>query len=208
LKTDDTQIAKGKLHIPDGAKSIVLISDGRKENIFHNICLKIEKTLNDAGIATILYDFFTNKEQESYSVSNQYQDDIGFLTKRFISATEWLKSNNLTKHLQIGLLSVNTFATAAIVASVVEHSETIKTIVSISGRPDLVTNILPRVHTPILFIVGENDLNTIKLTNTAIKQLNSIKNIEVIEDVFNVFDNKESIEHVANLTKNWFLRYL
>jgi len=94
------------------------------------------------------------------------------------------------------------------IASAVEHREKIRTIVSISGRIDLASDILSRYKTPILFIVGEHDYSILKLTNTAMKKIKSEKKLEIISNVAAIFDKNEAIEKVINLTKEWFLEHL
>lgn len=92
--------------------------------------------------------------------------DIGLLARRLAGATEWLVSNQETRHLRIGYFGASTGAAAALVAAA-KYPDIVKAVVSRGGRPDLAGPSLPHVKAPTLLIVGGDDAQVIDLNEQA-----------------------------------------
>ena len=83
----------------------------------------------------------------------------------------------------------------------------VKAIVSRGGRTDLIEeNILHKIITPSLFIVGEKDDLIIKFTKRAYKEIISAnsKEISIIPKASHFFGEPGKMEEVSNIALDWF----
>ncbi|HEU5250018.1 MAG TPA: hypothetical protein VFW15_08525, partial [Thermoanaerobaculia bacterium] len=76
------------------------------------------------------------------------------------------------------------------------------------GRPDLAGNLLPRVQAPTLLIVGGDDLPVIEMNRDAFAQLTCEKRLEIVPGATHLFEEPGTLEAVARLAGDWFLRHL
>ncbi|MCL5986615.1 MAG: alpha/beta hydrolase [Actinobacteria bacterium] len=195
---------EGKITIPSKAKGIVLFAHGSGSSRFSPRNNFVAKVLQDAEIATLLVDLLTAQEDAVY----QIRFDIDLLTDRLVSIVQWLEQEPQTKDLTIGFFGASTGTAAALRASVMLGSK-IKAVVSRGGRPDLVAdNILVKVISPTLLIVGGNDLGVIELNEQAFMKLNCIKKLEIVKGATHLFEEKGALEEVARLATDWFKKYL
>ena len=133
--------------------------------------------------------------------------DIGLLAQRLAGATDWLASNEETRHLNIGYFGASTGAAAALVAAA-KHSGAIKAVVSRGGRPDLAGPSLPLVKAPTLLIVGGEDTPVIELNEQAREQMRSGCEIVIVPGATHLFEEPGKLEEVARLATDWFLQHL
>src|SRR5207248_6389779 len=118
--------------------------------------------LQQGGMATLLLDLLTIREEQVDLRTRHLRFDIGLLSERLISATDWLQQERETRGLQIGYFGASTGAGAALVAAA-ERPSAIGAVVSRGGRPDLAGSWLGRVKAPTLLIVGGEDHVVINL---------------------------------------------
>ncbi len=192
----------GILGIPKNAKGIVIFAHGSGSSRFSPRNNFVARELRKAGLATLLFDLLTEKEDLIYE--NRF--NINLLAERLITVTKWVKANDETKNLKIGYFGASTGAAAALQAST--KIEDIKAIVSRGGRPDLVLDYIPKVKAATLLIVGELDEYVIELNKIAYEKLKAEKELIIIPGASHLFEEPGKLEEVSRLAKDWFLKFL
>lgn len=199
-------VLKGILNVPKEAIGIVLFAHGSASSHLSPRNQFVATILQQAKIATLLFDLLTPDEEVIDQDTMEFRFDIEFLATRLLGATYWLSDIPFLKSLNIGYFGASTGAAAALLAAA--QTKEIKAIVSRGGRPDLAGNILSSITTPTLLIVGGEDELVIELNKQAYSQLTCTKQIEVISGATHLFEEPGALEHVAQLATNWFKQYL
>lgn len=200
-------ILKGLLTIPKGAVCLVIFAHGSGSSRLSPRNQWVASILNDAGIATLLFDLLTPAEEKKDDISGALRFDIPFLAKRLLLATAWVENHPETKELRLGYFGASTGAAAALIAAGASpHS--VEAIVSRGGRPDLAMSHLSLVECPTLLIVGGLDGQVIDMNQTAFDNLNCEKKLEIIPGASHLFEEEGKMEQVANMAKKWFLGHL
>lgn len=201
------------------SKGIVLFAHGSGSSRHSPRNKYVAEVLQKDGLATLLVDLLTAKEEESDTkaqninykipglVLNKFNIDL--LARRLVSVTDWILENSETRDFSVGYFGASTGAAAAIKAAVQRQANNndIFAIVSRSGRPDLVgLDYLSKTETPTLFIVGGNDRKTvIELNKDALKQLGSEKKkLVTVPNATHLFEEPGTLEEVARLASGWF----
>ena len=199
----DADVHEGALIVPPGAKGLVLFAHGSGSGRLSPRNNYVAGVLRDSGVATLLFDLLTEKEDRIYE--NRF--DIDLLTQRLQLATEWVTQQAATRHLAIGYFGASTGAAAALKAAAA-LGPVIRAVVSRGGRPDLALDDLPRVQAPTLLIVGGNDDVVIELNRQAYRELRAEKELKVIPGATHLFEEPGTLEQVANAAAHWFQRHL
>ncbi len=197
----------GNLTIPAESNAIVLFVHGSGSSRFSSRNRFVAKTLNDAGLATLLFDLLTAEEEEVDQYTREYRFDIPLLSRRLVNAIDWTKNFESTQALRIGLFGSSTGAAAALIGSTKRPKE-VGAVVSRGGRPDLAGGALPNVRAPTLLIVGGDDSVVIQLNEEASKLLNVEQQIEIVPGATHLFEEPGKLEQVAKLASNWFVKHL
>lgn len=197
----------GILQIPDGAKRLVLFAHGSGSSRHSPRNQFVAETLNEAGIATLLFDLLTEAEEKIDARTRSYRFDIQLLGERVSAVIDWLKEQYLTENLSIGLFGASTGAAAALVAAA-NRTEMVHAVVSRGGRPDLAADALPHVTAPTLLIVGGKDETVIEYNQQAMTRLNVTKSIEIVPGANHLFEEQGKLREVATLAKSWFTEHL
>src|SRR5919198_4275852 len=95
-------VLSGNLSIPEGAAALVLFAHGSGSSRHSPRNQFVARTLNDAGLATLLFDLLTPEEEAVDMLTRQHRFDIGLLAERLGHATKWSKSEAATRDLRIG----------------------------------------------------------------------------------------------------------
>ena len=198
---------EGSLHIPEGARGVVLFAHGSGSSRFSPRNTFVAKELRKANLATLLFDLLTKEEDEIDAVTAQLRFNIRLLADRLIGATDWLKRGELTKKLKVGYFGASTGAAAALVAAA-ERAELVRAVVSRGGRPDLAGEALPKVKAPTLLIVGGNDRPVLDLNRKALSNLRVAKDLTIVPGATHLFEEPGTLEEVARLAAGWFQKYL
>ena len=198
---------EGNLVIPKKARGMVIFAHGSGSSRNSPRNRFVAGVLQEAVLATLLFDLLTLKEEQIDSVSGHLRFDIDFLARRLIGAVDWVARNKDTQNLAIGLFGASTGAAAALVASA-ERPQTVKAVVSRGGRPDLATPHLAHVKAPVLLIVGGLDTQVIELNRQAIEKLTSVKELSLVLGATHLFEEQGTLPQVANLAAAWFVKYL
>ena len=223
-KENETITLEADLTIPhnDNTKDIVLFAHGSGSSRHSPRNRYVAEYLQKDGLATLLVDLLTAKEEEfdskaqktSYSIPGLVLNkfNINLLAQRLVSITNWILENPDTQNLLVGYFGASTGTAAAIVAASQRPSNNdISAIVSRSGRPDLAGfNSLSKIKAPTLFIVGGNDSKrVIGWNNEALKQLGSgTKKLTVVPNATHLFEEPGTLEEVARLAGGWFRCFL
>jgi putative phosphoribosyl transferase len=210
--TDDEQnVIEGNLIVPKAididVKGIVIFAHGSgssRHSLRNNY---VAKVLNNVGIATLLIDLLTSKEEEVDDITREHRFNIKLLAKRLLVATDWISQSDNYRNLKVGYFGASTGAAAALVAAA-ERSNLVYAIVSRGGRPDLASaEILNHIEIPTLLIVGEKDEQVIEINKMALKQLTKLekkKKIVIIPKATHLFEEPGTLEEVSRVASGWF----
>lgn len=203
----DQVLLDGFLYIPRNACGLVLFVHGSGSSRFSIRNQYVARVLNQAKLATLLFDLFTPEEDAIDSATRQLRFDIQFLASRLLYVTEWCSEQSDLGNLPIGYFGASTGGGAALVAAAMNPGA-VKAVVSRGGRPDLAGASLVEVGAPSLLIVGGKDDVVIQLNLEAMSQLNCIKKMEIVPGATHLFEEPGTLEEVAQLAKSWFVNYL
>src|SRR6266513_5456892 len=197
----------GNLHIPDEAAALVLFAHGSGSSRHSPRNQFVAHTLNNAGLATLLFDLLTPKEEALDVHSREHRFNIALLAERLVHGTTWAKQQEQTRDLRVGYFGSSTGGAAALVAAA-EISENVGAVVSRGGRPDLAGDALPKVQAPTLLIVGGNDDGVIELNQMARDQMHCEVKLEILPGATHLFEEPGALEKVANLASDWFVKHI
>jgi putative phosphoribosyl transferase len=200
-------VLSGNLNIPPTAVAIVLFAHGSGSSRHSPRNQFVARTLNDAGLATLLFDLLTPEEEEIDTYTREHRFNIGLLAERLVHATQWAKRQERTRDMGIGYFGSSTGAAAALVAAA-EIPQDVGAVVSRGGRPDLAGDALPKVKAPTLLIVGGNDDIVIELNEMARDQMSCEVKLEVVPGATHLFEEPGALEKVAKLASDWFSLHL
>ncbi len=193
----------GLLVVPDGAVGLVIFAHGSGSSRMSPRNTYVAEELNNAGLATLLFDLLTEEEDQVYE--NRF--NIELLTDRLVGVTRWCMDNPKLADLRIGYFGSSTGAAAALSASAY-YGTKIKAVVSRGGRPDLTGDELDLIESPTLLIVGGEDKETIDFNRQAYTHMGCEKKMEVIPGATHLFEEEGALERVAELAVIWFLSHL
>src|ERR1043165_149366 len=92
-------VLSGNLTIPDGATALILFVHGSGSSRHSPRNQFVARTLNDARLATLLFDLLT-QDEEAFDVRNrEHRFNIGLLAERLGHATKWAKQQKQTRDL-------------------------------------------------------------------------------------------------------------
>jgi dienelactone hydrolase len=194
----------GNLTVPDGTRGIVLFVHGSGSSRHSPRNRFVAQTLNDAGLATLLFDLLTPREEAVDIHTRQHRFDIRLLAERLLHATQWTREQPATRELAIGYFGSSTGGGAALVAAA-KAGRAVRAVVSRGGRPDLAGSALSKVQTPTLLIVGGYDDVVIDLNEQARAQMHCEVKLEIIPGATHLFEEPGALERVARLAADWFL---
>jgi dienelactone hydrolase len=204
---------EGDLAMPaagDAVTGIVVFAHGSGSSRRSPRNRRVAKTLQEAGLVTLLFDLLTIDEEVVDMRTAHLRFDIPLLARRLVGATDWLvKEGGRVGGLAIGYFGASTGAAAALVAAA-ERPGKIKAVVSRGGRPDLASDSLPKVRAPTLLIVGSLDEPVIGLNREAmVKMANAAEcRLEIVQGATHLFEEPGKLDVVARLAKEWFLAHM
>ncbi len=206
IPVDDVQLV-GTLRVPERAGGIVLFAHGSGSSRFSPRNRHVAAVLEHAGLATMLIDLLSEREEREDSRTGALRFDIPMLADRLLAATVWLHAHEDTVSLPLGLFGASTGAGAALLAAA-GRPELIKAVVSRGGRPDLAGKALRHVSAPTLLIVGERDAVVLDLNERAAAALAAECKLEIVPGATHLFEEPGALEEVAVLARDWFSLHL
>lgn len=211
---------QGMIGLPRNARGMVIFAHGSGSGRHSPRNQFVATILNQAGFATLLFDLLTVEEEERERYTRHLRFDIELLAGRLLAATAWLRTQPSVALLPTGYFGASTGAAAALVAAAHPRrpdnahaaAETVATriraVVSRGGRPDLAGAALAEVRAPTLLIVGGNDTEVIALNQIALRQLRTVKALEIVPGASHLFEEPGTLERAAHLAADWFGRHL
>ncbi len=197
----------GDMTVPDTATSLVVLFNGGSNGRKSPAHLFISRGLIERSTATLIVDLLTEDEQLADFESNALKDDVSLLADRVVEVIDWLVLQAETTGLKIGLYASDVTAAATLMAAVRRY-KWVSTVVSHSGRPDLVGNSLANLDCPVLFIVGEHDRKLVTLNKKSLALVQCQKELSLIQGASERFDEPGVIEELAELSISWFQTHL
>jgi putative phosphoribosyl transferase len=189
----------GDLTVPAAAVGAVIFAHGSGSSRLSPRNRLVARTLNEAGLATLLFDLLS--EEESLDRANVF--DIELLAARLAAADRWLRARPEGERLRIGYFGASTGAAAALWAAA-DLGDAVGAVVSRGGRPDLAAPRLAVVRAPTLLIVGGYDHVVLELNREAAAQLTCDHELVVVPGATHLFEEPGTLESVAEHATRWF----
>jgi dienelactone hydrolase len=198
----------GDLGLPSEALGVVLFAHGSGSSRHSPRNQFVARTLERRRLATLLIDLLTPEEEVVDDRTAEYRFDIPMLASRLVAIVDWLRQRSDTSSLPIGLFGASTGGGAALIAAA-DRPRQIAAVVSRGGRPDLAGSSLARVTAPTLLIVGALDEPVIQMNRDAMQQMRrSDVTLEIVPGATHLFEEPGTLEQVATLAGDWFVRHL
>ncbi len=193
----------GTLTVPSPARGLVLFAHGSGSSRHSPRNRFVARSLNEAGLATLLFDLLTPDEE--LDRANVF--DVARLGHRLEEVTRWVSSVDAIAGLAVGYFGASTGAAAALWAAA-EAPGAVDAVVSRGGRPDLALARLPEVTAPTLLIVGELDEEILALNHQAQHALTGESRLVPVPRASHLFEEPGTLRIVADLAADWFLDHL
>jgi putative phosphoribosyl transferase len=203
IPTGDGAHLKGSVLLPAQPRGLVIFVHGSGSSRLSPRNAAVARHLAGLGFATLLFDLLT--EDEADDRANVFNIDL--LAGRLIDATRWATRTRTLAGLPVGYFGASTGAAAALRAAE-GLGATVYAVVSRGGRPDLAGDALRGVTTPTLLIVGGNDWNVLDLNDQAATLLSGPRELAIVPGAAHLFEEPGTLEQVADLAGQWFVRYL
>lgn len=196
----------GRLTVPAGAAGVVVFAHGSGSGRRSPRNRRVAAALNRAGLATLLFDLLTEDEEPD----RRKVFDVDLLGARLTAVARLLPelSRAGERDLPLGLFGASTGAAAALWTAA-RLGEGVRAVVSRGGRPDLTDpERLAEVSAPTLLVVGGRDGRVIDLNRQARARLRCESELAVVPHAGHLFEEPGTLDRVAELARDWFLRYL
>jgi pimeloyl-ACP methyl ester carboxylesterase len=195
---------EGVLELPETPAGVVVFSHGSGSGRHSPRNRYVAQELRSAGLGTLLLDLLTPEEDTDYEM----RFDIDLLTERLGDAVRFVRQHAPTQSLAVGLFGASTGAASALRVAAAAP-DLVQAVVSRGGRPDLTGDqALSRVKAPTLLIVGGRDHGVIELNQATHRLLHCEKEIAIVSGATHLFEEPGTLEEVAHLARDWFLRHL
>lgn len=199
-------LLQGQLAIAPDALGIIGFAHGSGSSRFSRRNQQVAHYLNQARLATLLFDLLTEDENARDERTAELRFDIALLARRLIDAVDWLGTEPASRALTVGLFGASTGAAAALIAAA--ERPRVGAVVSRGGRPDLAGAALASVRAPTLLIVGGRDTQVIALNQRAAQQLACEHRIAIVPAATHLFEEPGTLDAVCRLASAWFVRHL
>jgi putative phosphoribosyl transferase len=197
---------EGELVLPKDPVGLVLFAHGSGSSRKSPRNRQVAATLQRHGLGTLLFDLLTEDEAREDAQTGALRFDVERLAGRLRVATAWTAREPKTARLALGYFGSSTGAAAALMASVDEPR--VRAVVSRGGRPDLAMERLQQVDAPTLLLVGGEDPEVLALNRRAYERLWAPRQLLVIPRATHLFEEPGTLEQVAALACDWFVRFL
>ena len=195
------------LALPVDPMGLVVFCHGSGSSRFSRRNRAVAEALREARLATLLLDLLTAEEEWVDQITGEHRFNIDMLGRRVVDVVDWTRKHPELRALGLGLFGASTGAAAALIAAA-ERPTVVRAIVSRGGRPDLARDALPQVQCPTLLIVGGEDIAVIELNRDAMRQMRAPVRLEIVPGATHLFEEPGALEKVAQLSADWFQRYL
>ncbi|MBB6171917.1 dienelactone hydrolase [Nocardiopsis mwathae] len=197
----------GDLAVPAGAPGIVVFVHGSGSSRHSPRNREVAATLNERGLATLLFDLLTEEEEAEDDIHREFRFDIDLLTDRLTHTIDWLNGGRETSRLPVGLFGASTGAAAAI-RGAVERPDRVRAVVCRGGRVDLARQALDRVRAPVLLAVGSADDPIVRISHEAARRIRAPHQVYLVLGAGHLFVEPGALEEVARVSAEWFERHV
>jgi pimeloyl-ACP methyl ester carboxylesterase len=198
----------GNVTVPANAKALVLFAHGSGSSRHSPRNVWVASRLQQAGMATLLFDLLTSAEEARDADTREHRFDIALLARRLVAATRWVDSQPELREWALGYFGASTGSAAALGAAAA-LGDRVSAIVSRGGRPDLAgEQALSLVSAPTLLIVGGNDKTVITLNERAQALMRCERRLAIVPGASHLFEEPGALDQVAALAAEWFVEYL
>jgi dienelactone hydrolase len=198
---------EGDLTVPREPIGTVVFAHGSGSGRFSPRNQYVATELVRSGLAALLMDLLTPREEAIDRRTAHLRFDIRLLSERVTAAIDWLASDAEVGSLPVGGFGASTGAAAALVAAA-DRPRKVRAVVSRGGRPDLAGEALRRVTAPTLLIVGSRDPDVLRLNQQAQRLLAGESRLEIVPGATHLFEEGGALEQVAALARDWFVCHL
>jgi pimeloyl-ACP methyl ester carboxylesterase len=200
---------EGTISIPDDPAGLVVFVHGSGSSRYSPRNQYVAQIFQDGGLATLLFDLLTVTEETIDLRTRYLRFDVDLLARRTAGVLEWLDLQPFAYDLKRGLFGASTGAAAALVAAA-ELPDKVDAIVSRGGRPDLADEVLAKIETPTLLIVGSDDPAGLELNQQALVEMQPgvNKKLMIVPGASHLFEEPGTLEQAAELARDWFLTHL
>jgi putative phosphoribosyl transferase len=193
----------GVLAWPEHPSGVVLFAHGSDGETRRRERDALARQLRAAGLATLVFDLLTPREQEAPARGFE----AALLAGRLGAATEWLLDQPESGGLVPGYLGLGTAAGAALRAAAASRG-LVGAVVCHAGRPDLAGDALYGVRAPTLLIAGSHDETGLEPNRQAYRCLGCVKRLVVIPGAAGAFEDPVSLAEAGRWTAEWFVQHL
>jgi putative phosphoribosyl transferase len=193
----------GNLRLPEAVTGLVIFAHGSGSSRLSPRNRQVAESLNQTGLATLLFDLLTEKEE----LDRRNVFDVELLAERLVTMTRWAEGEEKLSSLPVGYFGASTGAAAAL-RGAARLGDRIHAVVSRGGRPDLAGKTLKAVTAPTLLIVGGADRQVLELNRQAAAQLRCEREVAVVRGATHLFEEPGALERVGELAAAWFSRHL
>src|SRR5438034_5500060 len=95
-------VLSGNLNIPEGTTNLVLFAHGSGSSRHSPRNQFVARTLNEAGLGTLLFDLLTSEEETIDMQTREVRFNIHLLAERLVHATKWAKEQEQTRDFHMG----------------------------------------------------------------------------------------------------------
>ena len=198
----------GDLALPQGFQGVVLFAHGSGSGRHSARNRQVAQRLQQAGIATLLFDLLTVQEEQDDLQTGVHRFDIPLLTRRMQDATLWAGAQPELRHARIGYFGASSGSAAALIAAA-RLGDRVAAVVSRGGRPELAGPVaLAAVTAPTLLVVGGADLVAVDHNQHAYELLRCEKEIVIVPGATHLFEEAGALSQMATLAADWFSAHL
>lgn len=198
---------EGDLGRPEGATGLVVFAHGSGSSRHSPRNRFVAHRLQQAGLATLLVDLLSQREEEIDLLTARLRFDISLLARRVEDIVGWAVLEPELAPMRLGLFGSSTGAAAALVAAAAQP-DVVAAVVSRGGRPDLAAEALAHVRAPTLLVVGGADEGVIELNEYALGRLRGHKQLVLVPGATHLFEEPGALERVSQLAADWFVEHL
>lgn len=196
------------LSLPAQARGLVVFVHGSGSSRFSPRNQAVAVVLQQAGLATVLFDLLTPAETARASIDPSLRFRLDLFRDRLLDSLSWLAVRPALVNLfPVGLFGASSGAAAALQVAAA-RADAVAAVVSRGGRPDLAGEALARVRAPTLLIVGGADEAVLRLNREAAQQLRCPHRLAVVPGASHLFAEPGTLDVAAGLARDWFLRQL
>lgn len=193
--------------VPPAARGLVMFIHGSGSNRFSARNRSVAHELQQAGLATLLFDLLPPELPQRPSGRAQATPDLPQLSERVVAVIDALSAIEPLASLPMGLFGSSSGAALAMAAAA-HRPDRVRAVVSRGGRPDLVPGLLGEVCCPTLLLVGSHDLDVLELNTWAAAQLRGVHELRVVPGASHLFSEQGTLALVSQWACQWFLQHL